>query len=213
MALFQLLVAVLLFLNALAILNEERFLAKRAQRRSTSARTALILRSPAVGWHNGNEFSSSSHSKSLKSQALGVINAVSYMRSACRGLWGGSQLTNYASPCASLSAAYRLEQCRRRREAGFRLSINGVWRKELVSLGALAVLIRACMHRGCWRRRRARYPAPALAKSALKVRPSNEASNRRGAACSVDVWFRPRKRWTLLAPSHAPHVERLWLYS
>jgi len=82
MALFQLLVAVLLFLNALAILNEERFLAKRAQRRSTSARTALILRSPAVGWHNGNDFSSGAHSKSLKSQALGVINAVSYMRSA-----------------------------------------------------------------------------------------------------------------------------------
>ena len=67
MALFDLLVTCLLFLNSLAILNEDRFLAKD-------------------GWNTPiSDFSSgASHGgpKSLQKQALGLIHAVSYMRGA-----------------------------------------------------------------------------------------------------------------------------------
>jgi hypothetical protein len=90
MSFFNLCVAVLMFFNCVAILNEDRFLAKRA----CSVREPLPrptrdrrLRTPAAradGWHF-HDFAGGAPgaAKSLKGQALGIINAVSYMRSAC----------------------------------------------------------------------------------------------------------------------------------
>jgi hypothetical protein len=97
MAFFDLCVAVLLFFNSVAILNEDRFLAKRASRSCAASPHGCRrpLRAPRAshppscawgstgGWHF-NDFASGAPgaAKSLKGQALGIINAVSYMRSA-----------------------------------------------------------------------------------------------------------------------------------
>jgi len=63
MAFFDLMVALLLFLNSVAILNEHRFLAKRG----------WVVQQNDFGGNLGA-------ATTLKSQALGLINAVSYMR-------------------------------------------------------------------------------------------------------------------------------------
>ena len=78
-----LLAAILLFLNAIAILNEERFLSKSACSEARPFTQRLSLLRLPVGLQFNNDFSSGlSGSKSLKSQALGVHNAGSFMRRA-----------------------------------------------------------------------------------------------------------------------------------
>ena len=85
MTFFDLCVAVLLFFNSAAVLNEHRFLAKRACAPVLHPSTLRELRFRffAGGWY-AQDFTSGTPgtSSSLKGQALGIITAVSYMRSA-----------------------------------------------------------------------------------------------------------------------------------
>ena len=86
MTFFDLCVAVLLFFNSAAVLNEHRFLAKRAWTLVSlhpSTLRDLLCRCDAGGWY-AQDFTSGAPgtASSLKGQALGIITAVSYMRSA-----------------------------------------------------------------------------------------------------------------------------------
>jgi hypothetical protein len=91
MTFFDLCVAVLLFFNSAAVLNEHRFLAKRASGHATPhancwASAALFSAPCAGGWY-AQDFTSGGGPgapSSLKGQALGIITAVSYMRSECK---------------------------------------------------------------------------------------------------------------------------------
>ena len=107
MTFFDLCVAVLLFFNAAAVLNEHRFLAKRASSRSPRTcqlGSAAAFPLPFAGGWYAQDFTSGSGPgapSSLKGQALGIITAVSYMRSALHPCEAHTARTAHLSRCPS----------------------------------------------------------------------------------------------------------------